>query len=67
MNLFYPLHDIWGIDVIRVKRTDDLYRVFTSSPSISTTHLLDLYGVKYITSVTPLEGNHQFETYLCKA
>ena len=61
INLFYPLHDIWGNDVIRVKRTDDLYRVLISSPSISTTHLLDLYGVKYITSVTPLEGKNKFE------
>jgi hypothetical protein len=61
MNLFYSLHDIWGIDVIRVKRTDELYRIFIAAPSISTTHLIDLYGVKYITSVTPLEGNNQFE------
>ena len=56
MNLLYQLHDIWGIDVIRVKRTDDLYKAFTSTPSISATHLIDLYGVKYIISVTPLEG-----------
>ena len=28
MNLLYSLHDIWGIDVIRVKRTDDLYKIF---------------------------------------
>jgi len=61
MNLLYRLHDIWGIDVIRVKRTDDLFKAFTSTPSISTTRLIDLYGVKYITSVTPLEGNPQFE------
>jgi hypothetical protein len=61
MNQLYPLHDIWGNDVIRVKRTDDLYRIFISTPSISATHLIDLYGVKYITSVTPLEGNNQFE------
>ena len=61
MNLLYSLHDIWGNDVIRVKRTDELYRIFIAAPSISTTHLIDLYGVKYITSVTPLEGNNQFE------
>ena len=60
MNLLYQLHDIWGIDVIRVKRVDDLYKAFTNTPSISATRLIDLYGVKYITSVTPLEGNHQF-------
>jgi hypothetical protein len=61
MNLFYSLRDIWGIDVIRVKRTDELYRIFIAAPSISTTHLLDLYGVKYITSVTPLEEKNKFE------
>ena len=61
MNLFYSLRDIWGIDVIRVKRTDELYRIFIAAPSISTTHLIDLYGVKYITSVTPLEEKNKFE------
>lgn len=61
MNQLYPLHDIWGNDVIRVKRTDDLYKSFITTPSISATHLINLYGVKYITSVTPLEGNNRFE------
>ena len=61
MNLLYQLHDLWGADVIRVKRTDDLYRVFVSTPSILATQLIDLYGVKYITSVTLLEKNHKFE------
>jgi hypothetical protein len=61
MNLLYRLHDIWGIDVIRVKRTDDLFKAFTSIPFNSTNQLIDLYGVKYITSVTPLAENHQFE------
>ena len=61
INLFYHLHDIWGIDVIRVKRTDDLYKVLTGAPSISATHLVDLYGVKYITSVTRLEEKNKFE------
>jgi hypothetical protein len=57
MNLLFQLHDTWGIDVIRLKRVDDLYRAFTNTPSILATHLIDLYGVKYITSVTPLEDN----------
>jgi hypothetical protein len=61
MNLLFKLHDVWGIDVIRVKRVDDLYKAFTNTPSISATHLIDLYGVKYITSVTPLEENNKFE------
>ena len=60
-NLIFRLHDIWGIDVIRVKRVDDLYKAFTSTPSISATHLIDLYGIRYIISVTPLEGDPRFE------
>ncbi len=61
LNMLYQLHDIWGIDVIRLKRTDDLYKVFTSTPSISTTNLIDLYGVKYIISVTLLGKDPRFE------
>jgi hypothetical protein len=60
MNLLHQQYDIWGNDVIRVKRVDDLYKVFTSTPSISATHLVDLYGVKYITSVTPLDEKRKF-------
>ena len=61
MNLLYQLHDIWGIDVIRIKRVDDLYKAFTGAPSISATHLVDLYGIKYIISVTPLDEDPRFE------
>jgi hypothetical protein len=61
MNLFYPLHDIWGVDVIHVKRTDELFMALVGAPSITTTHLIDLYGVKYITSVTLLEEKNKFE------
>jgi hypothetical protein len=61
LNLLYHLHNIWGIDVIRVKRMDDLYRAFTGAPSISATHLIDLYGVKYVISVTPIEEDSCFK------
>jgi hypothetical protein len=61
MDLLYSLHDIWGIDVIRLKRTDDLYKAFIGTPSISSTHLVDLYGVKYIISITPLGKDPRFE------
>jgi hypothetical protein len=61
MNLLHQLYDVWGADVIRTKRADHLYRIFVSTPSISATHLIDLYGVKYITSVTPLEDKRKFE------
>ena len=61
MNFLFGLHDAWGIDVIRLERTDDLYRAFTGTPSISSNNLVDLYSVKYIISVTPIEKDLRFE------
>ena len=61
MNLLYFLHDIWGIDVIRLRRTDDLYKAFINTPSIAATHLADLYGVRYVISVIPIQGDPRFE------
>ncbi len=55
LNLLYFLRDIWGIDVIRLKQTNDLYRALTETPSISSTSLVELYGVGYVISVTPIE------------
>lgn len=56
-NLLYSLRDIWGIDVIRLKRANDLYRTLTETPSISSTPLIDLYGVKYVISITPIDDS----------
>ena len=61
LNLLYPLANIWGIDVITMKRVDDLYKAFTGAQSISATPLIDLYGVKYVISVTPLEEDPRWE------
>jgi hypothetical protein len=61
LNLLYQLHDIWGIDVIRLKRVDDLYIAFINTPSVSATNLVDLYGVKYVISVTPIEKDRRYE------
>jgi hypothetical protein len=61
MNLLYGVHDIWGNDVLRLKRVEDLYRALAGTPSISATNLMDLYGVKYVISVTPIEGDPRFE------
>ena len=36
-------------------------KAFTGTPSISATHLIDLYGVKYVISVTPIEEDPRFE------
>ena len=61
LNMIFQIPDIWGVDVVRLKRGDDLYKIFTNTPSISATHLIEAYGVKYVVSVTPLEGDSRFE------
>ncbi|MBM4324030.1 MAG: hypothetical protein FJ115_10765 [Deltaproteobacteria bacterium] len=61
LNMIYHFHDIWGIDVVRLKKNDDLYRKFINLPSISSSHLVDVYGVKYVISVTSLEEDPRFE------
>jgi hypothetical protein len=61
LSFLFRLHNIWGIDVIRLKRTDDLYRAFTGAPSISSNNVVDLYSIKYIISVTPIEKDSRFE------
>jgi len=61
VNLLYKLHNVWGIDVIPLKRVNELYKAFIGTPSISATNLIDLYGVKYIISVRPIEGDRRFE------
>jgi len=47
--------------VLRLKRVDDLYHALTGSPSISATSLIDLYGVKYVISMIPIEEGAHFE------
>jgi hypothetical protein len=61
MNQLYRIHDIWGIDVIHLKRTDDLYNALVEKPSISSTNLINLFGVKYIISVSLIENNPNLE------
>lgn len=55
LNMMFRIHDIWGIDVVRLKRNDDLYKTLIGLPSIGASSLVDLYGVKYVISVTPIE------------
>lgn len=61
LNMIFQMRDIWGIEVVRLKRSDDLYKTLINLPSISSSHLIDLYGVKYVISVTPLEEDARFE------
>ncbi|MGQ9636355.1 MAG: YfhO family protein [Thermodesulfobacteriota bacterium] len=60
-NMLLGIRDIWGIDVIRLRRSEELYRAFIHSPSISATRLLDLYGARYVISLTPIEDESRFE------
>jgi len=60
-NMIFRIHDIWGLDVVRLKRTDELYKRWIATTSISASNLIDLYGVKYVVSVTPIEGDPRFE------
>jgi hypothetical protein len=59
--MLHQLYDLWGIDVIRLRRVDDLYRLFTSTPSISATNLIEIYGVKYVISTVPIMKDRRFE------
>jgi hypothetical protein len=61
LNMLHQLYDLWGIDVIRLRRVDDLYRLFTSTPSISATNLIEIYGVKYVISTVPIMKDRRFE------
>jgi hypothetical protein len=61
LNMIFKVHDIWGVDVVRLKRGDELYKVFTNTPSISATNIVDIYSVKYVISVIPIEGDSRFE------
>ncbi len=61
LNMIFQVHDIWGVDVVRLKRSDDLYKKLISLPSISSSRLVDLYGVKYVISITPIEQDPRFE------
>jgi hypothetical protein len=61
MNLLYRLPNIWGIDVIHLKRVNDLYMALISAPSVSATSLIDIYGVKYVISVTSLKKEPDYE------
>lgn len=60
-NLLYKIPEVWGIDVIRLRRLDELYKLWSSTPSLSESNLIDLFGVKYIISVNPLEKDSHFE------
>ena len=61
LNLLDGFHDPWGIDVIRLRRVDDLYRAFAGASSISANRLLDVYGISYVVSVTLIEKDPRLD------
>jgi hypothetical protein len=40
---------------------DDLYKAFIGAPSISATNLINLYGIKYVISLTPITKDPSFQ------
>jgi len=58
MFLIHKIPHIWGIEVLAIKRGDDLYKAFITSPSLTATNLLYLYGVKYVISTGPIEDEN---------
>ncbi len=61
LNMLHRIYDMWGVDVIRLKRTDELYRTFIQNPPISSTSLLRLYGVRYVISTSFINEDMDFE------
>ena len=56
LNLNYGIPDMWGAEVMRVRRTDDLYKALTGSPSVDSTRIIDLFSVKYVISTKPISS-----------
>ena len=54
VNLNYGIRDMWGAEVMRLKRTDDLYLALKGSPSIDATRILDFFSTKYVISTKPI-------------
>lgn len=55
-NLNYGIRDLWGTEVMCLKRTDDLYNVLAASPAASATRILDFVSVKYVVSTKPISS-----------
>lgn len=57
LNLNYHIPDMWGAEVLRVKRTDDLYHAMSTSPSVDATRIADLFSVKYVVSTLSINSD----------
>jgi hypothetical protein len=58
LNLNYAIRDMWGVEVMRVKRTDDLFKKLTNTKSIDATRIVDLYSTQYIITTKPISSPH---------
>lgn len=58
LNLNYGIRDTWGSEVMRLKRTDDLYAVLAASPTVDTTRILDIFSTKYVVSTKRISSPH---------
>lgn len=56
--LLFKIPNIWGIEVLPLKKGDELYKTFTSSPSLTGTNLIYLYGIKYVISTLPIQDKN---------
>lgn len=61
LNMIFQVHDIWGVDVVRLRKNDELYKNFINLPSISSSRFVDVYGIKHVVSITQLEEDPRFE------
>ena len=49
-NLNYGIRDMWGGEVMRVNRTDNLYNKLALTKSIDGSRIVDLFSTKYVIS-----------------
>lgn len=56
INLIHKISDVRGAEVMRVKRVEDVYNAFVSSPSIDATNLAGLFNIKYVISTSPIKS-----------
>jgi len=58
LNLNYGIRDMWGAEVMRVGRSDDLYNTMAASVSVDSTRILDFYSDKYVISTKLISSPH---------
>ena len=57
LNIERHIFDMWGAEVMILKRVQHLHDLITSAPKTNSTNLLNLMNVKYIISVPQIESD----------